>query len=101
MSAAPLITRQTPGQGSAGAGIRRSRTAILLEHYLPAWRSRTRRSRPSWRITTMPAITRACDNLTPADVYFGRWVRPSSSNAKASSARQSPNRRLQHQLHAA
>jgi putative transposase len=28
-------------------------------------------------------------NLTPADVYFGR-PRPSSANAKASNARQSP-----------
>ena len=42
---------------------------------LPARRSRARRSPPSSSTTITAAITRASDNLTPADVYFGRGAR--------------------------
>ena len=60
---------------------------ILLEHYyLPAISNA--RSPPSWRITTMPAITRA-STILPRPTSTSDALRPSSSNGKGSSARQS------------
>jgi putative transposase len=53
---------QEPHPARALLPVRRSRTsgAAFVAHYNHA------------RYTTMPAITRALGNLTPADVYFGR-----------------------------
>ena len=62
---------------------------ILLESTTTSPAISNARSRPSWRITTMPANHESLDNLTLADVYFGRAGNASSSNAKGSSARQS------------
>ena len=57
------------------------------------------KSPPSWRTTTMPAITRA-STILPRLTSTSGALRPSSSNVKGSSARQSKPP-LQHQLHAA
>ena len=85
MSAAPPITRRPRARSSAG--IRRSRTASCLSTTTcPA--TSNARSRPSWRITTMPAITRA-STILPRLTSTSGALRPSSSNAKGSSARQS------------
>ena len=81
------ITRRPRARLSAG--IRRSRTASCLSTTTcPA--TSNARSRPSWRVTTMPAITRA-STILPQLTSTSGALRPSSSNAKGSSARQSQN----------
>ena len=87
MSAAPPYHPQTQGK------IERwhhdsLKNRILLEHYyLPGDLERQVRG-PSWRVTTMPAITRA-STILPQLTSTAGALRPSSSNAKGSSARQS------------
>ena len=84
-SAAPLITRSPRARSSAG--IRRSRTASCSSTTTCPAISNVR-SRPSWLITTMPAITRASAiSLRLTSTSGG--PRPSSSNAKGSNARPS------------
>ena len=85
MSAAPPIIRRPRARSSAG--IRRSRTASCLSTTTCPAISNAR-SPPSWRITTMPAITRA-STILPRLTSTSGALRPSSSNAKGSSARQS------------
>ena len=85
MSAAPPITRRPRARSSAG--IRRSRTASCSSTITCPAISNAR-SRPSWRITTMPDITRAwAISRPPTSTSDG--PRPSSSNAKGSNDRQS------------
>ena len=58
------------------------------------------RSPPSWRITTMPAITRA-STILPRRTSTSDALRPSSLNAERIKRQTIANRRLQHHLHAA
>ena len=85
MSAARLIIRRPKARSSAG--IKRSRTASCSSiTTCPAISNA--RSRPSSSTTTMPAITRASAiSLRPTSTSGA--LRPSSSNAKGSSARPS------------
>ena len=73
---------------------------ILLEHYYLPGDLERRKSPPSWRTTTMPAITRA-STILPRLTSTSDALRPSSSNAKGIKRQTIANRRLQHQLHAA
>jgi hypothetical protein len=83
-SAAPLSPAD-PGQDRAlASGAQERHPARAL---LPAATSNAR-SRPSWRNTTMPAITRAWA-ISRRPTSTSDEPRPSSSNAKGSSARQS------------
>ena len=79
------ITRRPRARSSAG--IRRSRTASCSSTITCPTISNVR-SRPSWLITTMPAITRAWA-ISRRPTSTSDEPRPSSSNAKGSSARQS------------
>ena len=81
-----LITRRPRARSSAG--IRRSRTASCSSTITCPAISNAR-SRPSWLITTMPAITRAWP-ISRRPTSTSDEPTPSSSNAKGSSARQSP-----------
>ena len=81
----PLIIRRPRARSSVG--IRRSRTASCLSTTTCPAISNVR-SPPSWRITTMPAITRA-STILPRLTSTSDGLRQSSSNAKGSNARQS------------
>jgi putative transposase len=74
-------------QARSSAGIRRSRTASCLSTTTCPAISNAR-SRPSSSTTTIPAITRA-STISPQLTSILDAPRPSSSNAKGSSARQS------------
>jgi hypothetical protein len=62
---------------------------ILLEHYYLPGDLERQVSRPSWLITTMPAITRA-RAISRRPTSTSDEPRPSSSNAKGSNDKQSP-----------
>jgi hypothetical protein len=97
MSAVPLITRRPRARSSAD--IRRSRTASCLSTTTCPAISNAR-SPPSWRTTTHARYHESLDNLTPADVYFGRAEAVLLERERIK--RQTiANRRLRHQLHAA
>ena len=86
MSATPLIIRRPRARSSAG--IRRSRTD--LERQVAAFVAHYNHAR----------YHESLDNLTPADVYFGRAEAVLLERERIK--RQTiANRRLQHHLHAA
>ena len=85
MSAERRIIRRPRAKSSAG--IKRSRTkSFLSTTTCPAISNA--KSPPSWRTTTMPAITRA-STILPRLTSTSDALRPSSSNAKGSSAKHS------------
>src|ERR1700722_3988693 len=80
----PTIRRP---KAKSSAGIKRSRTeSCLSTTTCPAISNA--KSPPSWRTTTMPAITRA-STILPRMAPTSDALRPSSSNAKGSSAKHS------------
>ena len=99
MCAALRITRRPRGKSNGGTKLLKNR--ILLGKLLSTWRSSNDRSTLSVDVHyNHVRYHESIDNVTPADVYFGRADMIIAERRRIKLATIS-NRRLQHRLQAA